>query len=160
MAARRNIPAYAGKTRSFETLQSLAWEHPCVCGENSRGRCGRRGVGGTSPRMRGKPTPQTFHPKAGGNIPAYAGKTYYAVQMICTKTEHPRVCGENSGEPTGVTSMNGTSPRMRGKLTLLTLTTPRMRNIPAYAGKTNTFDTNDAQDAEHPRVCGENLELG
>ena len=31
------------------------------------------------------------------------------------------------------------------------------RNIPAYAGKTNTGDKQGKQGEEHPRVCGENV---
>ena len=53
-AGHRNIPAYAGKTRSDFLLSSATPEHPRVCGENHI----QHGIYpyriGTSPRMRGK----------------------------------------------------------------------------------------------------------
>ena len=51
----------------------------------------------------------------------------------------------------------GTSPRMRGKLTLSLDPEIAFRNIPAYAGKT-CLSVNVLYDfPEHPRVCGENF---
>ena len=34
------------------------------------------------------------------------------------------------------------------------------RNIPAYAGKTKGENLSKGQEAEHPRVCGENANAG
>ena len=51
----RNIPAYAGKTGSRKGTGSPAAEHPRVCGENPCMILRRKGLAGTSPRMRGKP---------------------------------------------------------------------------------------------------------
>ena len=87
--------------------------------------------------MRGKPQSRCPSPFPGGNIPAYAGKTFWKSGRRIATGEHPRVCGENCGvQPTG---------------------RYRLRNIPAYAGKTQGINIRHYYSPEHPRVCGENL---
>ena len=51
----RNIPAYAGKTGGNDLDRQIFEEHPRVCGENHIDWLVTDSVGGTSPRMRGKP---------------------------------------------------------------------------------------------------------
>ena len=111
---------------------------------------------GTSPRMRGKRSNSNQFFIAYGNIPAYAGKTCYRAQTGREFPEHPRVCGENLpyGLPLGIGE--GTSPRMRGKHVPAISRARRIRNIPAYAGKTLGVDNRIRSRWEHPRVCGEN----
>ena len=91
----RNIPAYAGKT-GLPTLTEFTFkEHPRVCGENCLNSNCDTELGGTSPRMRGKPHHQPIGPSEYRNIPAYAGKTCQPDSVRKGKAEHPRVCGEN-----------------------------------------------------------------
>ena len=90
------------------------------------------------------------------NIPAYAGKTSKALMPISFSAEHPRVCGENVGYDSSIKGYGGTSPRMRGKRVFLFGGLGFLRNIPAYAGKTDTDQSGNRSGAEHPRVCGEN----
>ena len=71
----RNIPAYAGKTRSTPNFDFMYAEHPRVCGENCHDLWGWCGLAGTSPRMRGKHVVPLIDKEWGRNIPAYAGKT-------------------------------------------------------------------------------------
>ena len=52
--------------------------------------------------------------------------------------------------------VTGTSPRMRGKPSVLLAEDPVWRNIPAYAGKTCRPRSRVVRNSEHPRVCGEN----
>ena len=73
--ARRNIPAYAGKTPSSALGAISRREHPRVCGENQADEGLGFGGAGTSPRMRGKPEGCCGDLHGTGNIPAYAGKT-------------------------------------------------------------------------------------
>ena len=54
-------------------------------------------------------------------------------------------------------SDDGTSPRMRGKLEFSNSISSKDRNIPAYAGKTDTTRDSRFLRREHPRVCGENI---
>ena len=69
-----------------------------------------------------------------GIIPAYAGNiTIVILSAILTK-DHPRVCGEHHKFIEDQRVFKGSSPRMRGTLSLsiAEATTPRI--IPAYAG--------------------------
>ena len=152
----RNIPAYAGKTATRRLVPIAPAEHPRVCGENCPSRKCRKRNSGTSPRMRGKRTlgQERGHPLR--NIPAYAGKTCSGAGICSPRWEHPRVCGENAGEPCWNAASAGTSPRMRGKHPHRNPLGLRQRNIPAYAGKTENPQQCYLGAQEHPRVCGEN----
>ena len=55
VAAKGNIPAYAGKTRTDQAGGVKRAEHPRVCGENRHRFTNAAAEHGTSPRMRGKP---------------------------------------------------------------------------------------------------------
>ena len=152
----RNIPAYAGKTSCIRPCRSFMAEHPRVCGENAAGLAPKATGRGTSPRMRGKPTPTGMVRKIKRNIPAYAGKTFRCGLMTFGCAEHPRVCGENKSGAVLNTSGAGTSPRMRGKPRWSLSPPEKLRNIPAYAGKTVVRVDSKRSSKEHPRVCGEN----
>ena len=132
---KRNIPAYAGKTR--------------LCHRVAVAR-------GTSPRMRGKPDVTEQQRNSERNIPAYAGKTTPLLSLSNTGTEHPRVCGENNARIKSISFPCGTSPRMRGKPIMRHMNTGGVRNIPAYAGKTVSANQVRCFWGEHPRVCGKN----
>ena len=131
-SAGRNIPAYAGKTGYLPDCCFCHAEHPCVCGENRRSKLTRMVGSGTSPRMRGKLAYEERNAPRFRNIPAYAGKTNPTGHHSSVGEEHPRVCGENLRARKG----KGTSPRMRGKLATPLVLQVALRNIPAYAGKT------------------------
>ena len=69
------IPACAGKTTGRRVHERRRWAHPRVCGENSKSRRGSLAVGGSSPRVRGKPRWLESVGIPEGLIPACAGKT-------------------------------------------------------------------------------------
>ena len=89
--------------------------------------------------MRGKRSTELPERGQTRNIPAYAGKTIRAVQELLGHSEHPRVCGENITRREAMSLPTGTSPRMRGKLHVVRNVELRVRNIPAYAGKTDRY---------------------
>ena len=132
----RNIPAYAGKTRTCLRPPRCTAEHPRVCGENDGKMIAECDLTGTSPRMRGKHGLRRVRFLHQRNIPAYAGKTCFRFASSRTTSEHPRVCGENGEFSPSVSQRPGTSPRMRGKPRKISLLQLSSRNIPAYAGKT------------------------
>ena len=152
----RLIPAYAGKTSRALKGMSVTPAHPRVCGENAvEGALGVSGLG-SSPRMRGKPSPLTrpwMNPRL---IPAYAGKTMARARNSGLARAHPRVCGENRVRASLRLPWVGSSPRMRGKHAVREYSDPRGRLIPAYAGKTQVRKRACAISRAHPRVCGEN----
>ena len=72
-------------------------------------------------------------------------------------TAHPRVCGENEMGDTEILWVEGSSPRVRGKLKRLELGERSDRLIPACAGKTTIITEDLPVSGAHPRVCGENV---
>ena len=113
---------------------------------------------GSSPRMRGKRREhhQQHHPDR--LIPAHAGKTSLSVCYKCECRAHPRACGENITPGDWQTKLNGSSPRMRGKLVRRPRGSGLEGLIPAHAGKTITKLKMLFERWAHPRACGENAE--
>ena len=69
-------------------------------------------------------------------------------------TEHPRVCGENSGYMRSDFAGVGTSPRMRGKPFEPKAAHSTSRNIPAYAGKSVAPGVRHTGGGTSPRMRG------
>ena len=109
--------------------------HPRVCGEllSTSGYC--PSTSGSSPRVRGTRArigeghaPRRF-------IPACAGNSRFPRRSSCSRTVHPRVCGELAINAACAAANTGSSPRVRGTRT------------PQGHGR--------ARPPVHPRVCGE-----
>ena len=91
---------------------------------------------GSSPRMRGTPSTNTFRNEMAGIIPAYAGNTSLPPVSRDCRRDHPRVCGEHEFVQQGDGRHWGSSPRMRGTQGLQRQDLSRHGIIPAYAGNT------------------------
>ena len=130
--------------------------HPRVCGENVSEIRAVIFRPGSSPRVRGKRRNQTEHVLYRGLIPACAGKTSSCRSAAMPRRAHPRVCGENSPSPNHLKKMEGSSPRVRGKLAREIERVRKQRLIPACAGKTVGVCLGCPPGPAHPRVCGEN----
>ena len=150
------IPACAGKTKPARPRRLGPWAHPRVCGENEDKFGGKITGTGSSPRVRGKPHRPGLRPRRHRLIPACAGKTPRECQPPNGVTAHPRVCGENSGLLDWINTVDGSSPRVRGKPRGRRARSSRRGLIPACAGKTRSIARLRAPSAAHPRVCGEN----
>ena len=74
-AARRLIPAHAGKTTRMCTLSATSSAHPRSRGENCGGVPRSHTCGGSSPLTRGKQVDLRPQVEEAGLIPAHAGKT-------------------------------------------------------------------------------------
>ena len=90
-----------------------------------------------------------------GIIPAYAGNTFAVRTGACRRWDHPRVCGEHLVLANFLTSLVGSSPRMRGTPTGEKRQMAKLGIIPAYAGNTDLHSLLIGQIGDHPRVCGE-----
>ena len=175
------IPAWAGKTGIPASMVIKPGAHPRVGGENtprvprcepSAGAHPRVGgenlhqpptkvqTSGSSPRGRGKPKNEYQELGTLRLIPAWAGKTDLRMRLRCSAPAHPRVGGENltahscllsldgssprgRGKPESagiVPSVVGSSPRGRGKLAPRRATKRARRLIPAWAGKTGSSE--------------------
>ena len=130
--------------------------HPRACGENGIPGVFPVSAGGSSPRMRGKPTPKPSTDPQSRFIPAHAGKTWLEGSECSTCRVHPRACGENCRWPCRNPVTRGSSPRMRGKRCSTVPQRTMSGFIPAHAGKTHFVVGPPVQGQVHPRACGEN----
>ena len=130
------IPACAGKTRDASRFPDPKRAHPRVCGENDKDPYSDKTLSGSSPRVRGKHTGIALLIRIYGLIPACAGKTQRPSPYRPRGPAHPRVCGENSITLRSISSVVGSSPRVRGKLSSVRSLWNVRGLIPACAGKT------------------------
>ena len=134
--ARGLIPAHAGKTTGAQPETASPEAHPRACGENVDIQNNGAYRGGSSPRMRGKPSAPMRSASRSGLIPAHAGKTPWQKRCQRSCAAHPRACGENNLHLFDLCQLQGSSPRMRGKLANCLGHNVLLRLIPAHAGKT------------------------
>ena len=148
-------PAYAGKRPPAARWNSLAEDHPRVCGEKCGYRLPFRSIVGSPPRVRGKDDGVIFKRHFERITPACAGKRRPLWSHPPHCQDHPRACGEKCRPGDTTNSIKGSPPRVRGKGFALNPACLFARITPARAGKSilGNFCTGLAQD--HPRACGE-----
>ena len=133
---RRLIPAHAGKTESLCFRSFFLSAHPRSRGENGYPVSVQAQLLGSSPLTRGKRRVAPGVAQDRGLIPAHAGKTKAAQQMVVNFQAHPRSRGENDSHAPSSHEDSGSSPLTRGKRKLLSSRSSHPRLIPAHAGKT------------------------
>ena len=156
IAGRWITPAHAGKTTRRRRRKQYHGDHPRACGENVPSDAAEEELGGSPPRMRGKPMGSAPEHAVFGITPAHAGKTFIARTKCKSARDHPRACGENSLNGIFSATGLGSPPRMRGKPVKTITFTRHFRITPAHAGKTNRSFTSKNRTKDHPRACGEN----
>ena len=87
-------PAYAGKRPPAARWNSLAEDHPRVCGEKCGYRLPFRSIVGSPPRVRGKDDGVIFKRHFERITPACAGKSHWESLRRSPPEDHPRMCGE------------------------------------------------------------------
>ena len=109
--------------------------------------------------MRGKGFKIRLNRIPNGITPAYAGKR--AALNLCLKNyeDHPRLCGEKLNTAIDTFNLEGSPPPMRGKEFMRFITVTCDRITPAYAGKSIFLPQNGHGLRDHPRLCGEKLEV-
>ncbi len=154
-AVLRITPAYAGKRQITVHSVCSSQDHPRLCGEKSsmvHRPCKKTG---SPPPMRGKEFYQPYEKAAVGITPAYAGKRCYN-QIPCPHSrDHPRLCGEKYTIREHLSSVLGSPPPMRGKVSFTLAADIRRRITPAYAGKSRLRPKVERDHGDHPRLCGE-----
>ena len=148
-------PAYAGKRAAFGPLFCALRDHPRVCGEKVCKEIAPLSVWGSPPRMRGKVKTAKLRRRMTGITPAYAGKSRPGCRACGSRRDHPRVCGEKKDNPDEWSEVQGSPPRMRGKVNQLCVLIETRGITPAYAGKRGSVAAQLPQARDHPRVCGE-----
>ena len=110
---------------------------------------------GSPPHMRGKVVVLDLHQLCGGITPAYAGKSAPKKWTTCGRWDHPRICGEKRLMLLVFRAVTGSPPRMRGKVSHLSIGAHLKGITPAYAGKRHERSSSRTNRRDYPRVCGE-----
>ena len=132
----RIIPARAGPTRPRDQRAAPPADHPRACGANMMPLRLVREPVGSSPRVRGQLNNDGSSSDTARIIPARAGPTTFRRGGRARPADHPRACGANPRESSDDRSGIGSSPRVRGQLTIRVGRVPARRIIPARAGPT------------------------
>ena len=110
---------------------------------------------GSPPRMRGKVIGGFGVLVQIGITPACAGKSALCVNGGARSRDHPRMCGEKTAREFITYLIQGSPPRMRGRVKVTVCQRFRAGITPAYAGKRSVKDLGAGGLWDHPRVCGE-----
>ena len=154
----RFIPAGAGNTESGVSHGWTDTVHPRRCGEHDNSRNAMGAIIGSSPQVRGTHRECARRFFQWRFIPAGAGNTTVACKPFTIQSVHPRRCGEHSKHQTNRVICDGSSPQVRGTLTLPVLAHIKWRFIPAGAGNTTNLSGLHSSGSVHPRRCGEHNE--
>ena len=158
-SVRRITPACAGKRDVKTEDLSASEDHPRVCGEKKRSLLTSSQPRGSPPRVRGKATEfGIFHPGV-GITPACAGKRQRRASACTWSRDHPRVCGEKQWFSRKAWAEPGSPPRVRGKAQDVKSDGQASRITPACAGKSRGRRFQRFPHRDHPRVCGEKLDV-
>ena len=151
----RFIPARAGNTALPSGSASIQAVHPRPCGEHQSTSDNAHYVNGSSPPVRGTPSPRTASSGIPRFIPARSGNTGRALRWARSPPVHPRPCGEHVTCLIRKESEAGSSPPVRGTQPGHLPRQVHRRFIPARAG--NTWNARKAVRVStvHPRPCGE-----
>ena len=90
-----------------------------------------------------------------GITPAHAGKSLHSSHLHSSPRDHPRTCGEKSGEPLYIFRHLGSPPHMRGKEERVRKEVQKEGITPAHAGKRILPTSICKGQKDHPRMCGE-----
>ena len=149
------IPARAGNRLRVGGKLALGWDHPRACGEQYRERNQIIMRAGSSPRVRGTAIIINIRCSGPGIIPARAGNRGSACRSARPSRDHPRACGEQVPDIAVWGVCSGSSPRVRGTASRLTLSRSTCRIIPARAGNRPPRTSRRSWGTHHPRACGE-----
>ncbi len=152
------IPALAGNTLLFSYGGGVWRDHPRACGEHFTSPLNKYGSEGSSPRLRGTRARRIRIRSDAGIIPALAGNTNGLTTQLVLLRDHPRACGEHLPRSMSAIRLTGSSPRLRGTLTLPAIGPHEDGIIPALAGNTTRSTRRTRPPRDHPRACGEHLQ--
>ena len=149
------IPADAGSTITPISQKQHQRDHPRGCGEHGVVASICSPISGSSPRMRGALDRVLKQGMPIRIIPADAGSTTTFYSACGFSQDHPRGCGEHACPLPVTLGVLGSSPRMRGALSVLTRYGLLTGIIPADAGSTLSCRLFLVRRRDHPRGCGE-----
>ncbi len=92
-----------------------------------------------------------------GIIPACAGSTRAMRSVLLFFRDHPRMCGEHFRRVFVASTLQGSSPHVRGARRLIRVKCSTQGIIPACAGSTPMRVPALSTSRDHPRMCGEHF---
>ncbi len=90
-------------------------------------------------------------------IPTHVGNTWDSHYLAVAMAVHPHACGEHQICAPLHRVSAGSSPRMWGTLSHLTIDIPTTRFIPTHVGNTSARIEANFISAVHPHACGEHI---
>ena len=156
--ARKNTqglsPRVRGKPAAAVPGRAAGGSIPACAGEAPAGIAAIVAVAGLSPRVRGKHRRSGRRSPVRRSIPACAGEAVCGRCLLYGPPVYPRVCGGSFVCHRAASSVEGLSPRVRGKR-LGETRPPRPRgSIPACAGEAPISIRGVSPEPVYPRVCG------
>ena len=155
----RITPACAGNSLRPLPLLRKEQDHPRVCGEQRKRPGHTPACQGSPPRVRGTAQGRAREPVGPRITPACAGNSAPAAAKTAGPRDHPRVCGEQEKPVTTRPAAIGSPPRVRGTGGDYIKLDSSARITPACAGNSSSPAPWLRRRRDHPRVCGEQLEL-
>ena len=155
----RITPAYAGKSKRKRRAGQRQQDHPRLCGEKMAFTSWEQMNTGSPPPMRGKGRTSQLWDTDQRITPAYAGKRTALIPAAFVHWDHPRLCGEKPMAIAAPSVADGSPPPMRGKVNPHTLEIGKNGITPAYAGKSSKRICERIEIEDHPRLCGEKLQM-
>ena len=130
-----------------------------MCGEQPYLETNLHDIAGSSPSVRGAVLHKLGPFVHKGIIPACAGSRSWVAINPAAARDHPRVCGEQVVKAEQSVGGKGSSPRVRGAAISTQSALVDHGIIPACAGSSPHTTIYLRFCWDHPRVCGEQLEL-
>ena len=155
----RLIPTCVGSTFSVCPGLVEGTAHPHVCGEHWPLNFDQSCTAGSSPRVWGA---RALTRRAGWMlrlIPTCVGSTRGHHPQPAHSPAHPHVCGEHLNRPDLPAALFGSSPRVWGAPTALSVIMCGVRLIPTCVGSTGSGGSESVRVAAHPHVCGEHPKI-
>ena len=149
------IPACAGSSTATPARSTRSRDHPRAGGEQAFSKENIDFGAGSSPRGRGAGMAPHTVLRHAGIIPAHAGSRSNVRLCRWALRDHPRACGEQSGDKADEGRRGRSSPRMRGAVLLIVTSPLDSGIIPACAGSSGCARGRCGARRGHPRVCGE-----
>ena len=109
--------------------------------------------------MRGKECSTYYFACFVGITPACAGKRFFSGLVSRVPWDHPRMCGEKLAFFVFCPYVLGSPPHVRGKALFIKNHFPFVGITPACAGKRCTCCYACPRPTDHPRTCGEKLNI-
>ena len=154
-----SIPARAGEPNLCSVEPHYPGVYPRACGGTETSQPLNSRATGLSPRVRGNPMATSWNLLGLRSIPARAGEPVPFVTPATATEVYPRACGGTDDATWRDIDSQGLSPRVRGNLTITTITVARAGSIPARAGEPVPMYPRRIPARVYPRACGGTQEL-